>query len=51
MSRPLRIQFAGAVYHVMNRGAARQATFLNDGDYRVFLNTVAEACRLWEGVE
>ena len=47
MSRPLRIQFAGAVYHVMNRGTARQATFLNDGDYQVFLNTVAEACRLW----
>lgn len=28
MSRPLRIQFPGAVYHVMNRGGARQATFL-----------------------
>jgi hypothetical protein len=30
MSRPLRIQFQGAVYHVMNRGGARQATFLDD---------------------
>jgi hypothetical protein len=28
MSRPLRIQFSGAVYHVMNRGAARQPTYL-----------------------
>ena len=26
MSRPLRIQFPAAVYHVMNRGAARQPT-------------------------
>lgn len=30
MSRPLRIQFSGVVYHVMNRGTARQATFLDD---------------------
>ncbi len=41
MSRPLRIHFAGAVYHVMNRGTARQASFLNDGDYQAFLNTLA----------
>jgi hypothetical protein len=27
MSRPLRIQFPAAVYHVINRGAARQPTF------------------------
>ncbi len=41
MSRPLRIHFAGAVYHVMNRRTARQASFLNDGDYQAFLNTLA----------
>ena len=28
MSRPLRIQFPAAVYHVMNRGVARQRTFI-----------------------
>jgi REP element-mobilizing transposase RayT len=50
MSRPLRIQFGGALYHVMNRGRARQVTFLNDGDYQAFLNTLAEAHRLW-GIE
>jgi putative transposase len=50
MSRPLRIQFSGAVYHVMNRGAARQLTFTDDRDCRVFLDTVAEAFRLW-GIE
>jgi len=47
MSRPLRIQFPGALYHVMNRGAARQSTFADDGDYQAFLNTLAEAHRLW----
>ncbi|TMB67632.1 MAG: hypothetical protein E6J54_19770 [Deltaproteobacteria bacterium] len=30
MSRPLRIQYEGAVCHIMNRGRARQATFLGD---------------------
>ena len=50
MSRPLRIQFSGAVYHVMNRGTARQTTYLDENDYQAFLNTVAEAHRLW-GIE
>ena len=47
MSRPLRIQFSDAMYHVMNRGAARQATFADDSDYQAFLATVAEAHGLW----
>ena len=47
MSRPLRIQFPEAVYHVMNRGAARQPTFVAEGDYQAFLDTLAEAHRLW----
>ena len=50
MARPLRIQFSGAVYHVINRGTARQATFLQDQDYEAFLKTLAESHILW-GVE
>jgi REP element-mobilizing transposase RayT len=50
MSRPLRIEFSAAVYHVMNRGAARQPTFSDDADYQAFLDTVAEAHRQW-GIE
>lgn len=50
MSRPLRIQFPQAVYHVMNRGAARQSTFAEDADYQAFLDTLSEAHRLW-GIE
>jgi len=50
MSRPLRIQFPAAVYHVMNRGAARQPTFADDGDCQAFLDTLAEAHRQW-GIE
>jgi len=48
MSRPLRIQYSGAVYHVMNRGRARQPTFVDDADYQAFLDTLAEAHRLWQ---
>ena len=32
MARPFRIEYAGAIYHVMSRGNARQAIFLNDDD-------------------
>ena len=37
MARPLRIQFAGAVYHAMARGNARQRIFRDQRDYRRFL--------------
>ena len=48
MSRPLRIQFPAAVYHVINRGSARQPTFVDDEDSQAFLDTLAEARRLWQ---
>ncbi len=48
MSRPLRIQFPAAVYHVINRGAARQPTFVDDEDSQAFLDTLVEAHRLWQ---
>ena len=50
MSRPLRIQFPDAVCQIMNLNAATQATFVGDADHQAFLDTVAEAHRLW-GIE
>ena len=50
MSRPLRIEYPGAVYHIMNRGSARQKVFLSRSDYLGFLKTVSEAHDLW-GIE
>jgi len=44
MARPLRIEYAGAVYHVMARGNQGQAIFRDDGDRRRFLATLGEAC-------
>jgi REP element-mobilizing transposase RayT len=47
MARPLRIQYPGAVYHVLNRGTARQRIFRESGDYERFLGGVAEAHARW----
>lgn len=41
MSRPLRIEFPGAVYHVTSRGNARKKIFLNDDDREAFIDTLA----------
>ncbi len=42
MPRPLRIQFPGAVYHVMNRGNGGQAIFADAADARRFLALLEE---------
>lgn len=44
MSRPLRIEFAGALYHITSRGNARQDIFHNDEDREHFLLCLADAC-------
>jgi putative transposase len=45
MARPLRIQYPGAVYHVMARGSHGQAIFADDEDRKIYLETLAEACQ------
>ena len=47
MARPLRIQYPGAVYHVLNRGLARHRIFRESRDYERFLEGVAEAHGRW----
>lgn len=37
MARPLRLEFEGAVYHLMSRGSERSAIFRGDRDHRRFL--------------
>ena len=44
MARALRIEYAGAVYHVMARGNQGQAIFRDDQDRRRFLEVLGEAC-------
>jgi len=45
MPRKLRIEYPGAMYHVMSRGNRRQDIFLDDVDRHDFLKTLAEACQ------
>lgn len=40
MSRPLRIESPGAVYHVTSRGNEKKAVFKDDQDRINFLNTL-----------
>jgi putative transposase len=44
MPRQIRREFAGAIYHVMNRGDRREAIFRNEQDRRLLLSTLAKAC-------
>ena len=45
MPRPLRIEYAGACYHVMSRGDGREAIVVNDKDRTEFLRTLGQACQ------
>jgi REP element-mobilizing transposase RayT len=38
MARPLRIEYSGAVYHVIPRGNARNKVFSDDQDREIFLS-------------
>ncbi len=42
MARPLRIEFAGALYHITSRGDRREAIYDDDEDREAFLNVLAE---------
>jgi REP element-mobilizing transposase RayT len=42
--RKLRVEYPGAIYHVMNRGDRREPIFKDNVDHRRFLETLAEAC-------
>jgi len=44
MPRQVRIEFAGAMYHVMARGDHREAIVRDDKDRKTFLRTLGEAC-------
>src|SRR6266516_3628791 len=44
MARKLRIQYAGAIYHVMNRGDRSDPIFEDDQDRLRFLETLGQAC-------
>ena len=44
MARKLRVEYPGAIYHLMNRGDRREPIFKDDQDRQQFIATLAEAC-------
>ena len=44
MARKLRVEYAGAIYHVMNRGDRRELIFIDDADRQRFVDTLGEVC-------
>ncbi len=43
MVRPLRIEYPGAWYHVMNSGRRGEQIFLEERDYKTFLELLMES--------
>ena len=48
MARPLRIEYPGAFYHVMNRGQSRRNIFLEDKGRQTFIDLLGDIARLWK---
>ena len=50
MARPLRIEFAGVLYHITSRGNGREAIYLRDNDRDSWLEVFGEVCRRFNWV-
>jgi putative transposase len=48
MTRPIRIEYENAFYHVMNRGRGRQIIFHEEIYYQAFLDILANACERFD---
>lgn len=44
MPRKLRLEYEGAIYHVMNRGDRREPIFVDDEDRQRFVETLGQSC-------
>jgi len=47
MARPLRIEYPGAWYHVMNRGRRAEKIFRDKQDYLNFIELLEDTCTMW----
>jgi putative transposase len=50
MARPLRLELAGALYHVTSRGDGREDIYLSDQDRLAWLDTLALVCERFNWV-
>jgi len=44
MSRPLRLEYAGALYHITSRGDRREAIYEDDNDRSAFIAVLEGVC-------
>jgi hypothetical protein len=44
MARPIRIEYAGALYHVTSRGDRREDIYLDDEDRLIWLAVFSDVC-------
>ena len=44
MPRKLRVEYPGAIYHVMHRGDRRESIFRDEEDRKLFLLTLGQCC-------
>ncbi|MCL5260587.1 MAG: transposase [Gammaproteobacteria bacterium] len=50
MSRPLRIEFPGAIYHITSRGNASGLIFIEDNDRKLFLDIMADVIKRYNWI-
>jgi len=50
MARPLRLEFAGALYHITSRGNERKAIYFEDTDFELFLTLLRKVCEQYNWV-
>lgn len=50
MSRPLRLEFSGALYHVTSRGDRREDIFVDETDRQAWLATLAQCCERYRWI-
>jgi len=50
MTRPLRVEFEGAVYHITSRGNAKKSIFFDDEDRKKFLKILSNVVESFEWI-
>lgn len=50
MVRPIRLEFAGALYHITSRGDRQEDIYEGDADRYLFLHTLGEVCERYNWV-
>ncbi|MBB1422055.1 transposase [Pseudoalteromonas sp. SG43-7] len=50
MARPLRLEFAGALYHITSRGNERKPIYLDESDFEDFLKILGDVCERYNWV-